>query len=70
MKNVEEVLEQSRQECLRGLESNSMSNRLAWFYAHCGAIELAGQLGSITIERMNELETNWRRHMPHGGNEL
>lgn len=64
MKNVEEVLEQSRQECLRGLESNSMSNRLAWFYTHCGAIELAGQLGAITLERMNELETDWRRHMP------
>lgn len=28
------------------------------------AIELAGQLGAITIERMNELETDWRRHMP------
>ena len=70
MKNVEEVLEQSRQECLRGLESNSMSNRLARFYTHCGAIELAGQLGAITIERMNELEEEWRRHMPHGGNDL
>lgn len=34
------------------------------------AIELAGQLGAITIERMNELEEEWRRHMPHGGNEL
>ena len=70
MKNVEDVLEQSRQECLRGLESNSMSNRLAWFCTHCGAIELAGQLGAITIERMNELEEEWRRHMPHGGNDL
>lgn len=34
------------------------------------AIELAGQLGAITLERMNELEEEWRRHMPHGGNDL
>lgn len=66
--DAETVLETTRGECLRGMESANMDARKAWYYTHCGEIEMAGFLGAITNERMNALESEWREHRPIAGN--
>lgn len=65
--NAEAVLNTTRAECLRGMESANMDSRMAWYYTHCGEIEMAAFLGAITIERMNALESAWREHKPVAG---
>ena len=63
--NPEEILMTTRAECLRGMESGSMEARMAWYYTHCGEMEMASYLGAISIERMNTLEDEWRGHKPN-----
>ena len=65
--NAEEILSATRAECLRGMESANMDARMAWYYTHCGEMEMASYLGAITIERMNALEAEWRDHKPIPG---
>ena len=62
--NAEEILSSTRAECLRGMESANMDARMAWYYTHCGEMEMASYLGAITIDRMNALEAEWRDHKP------
>lgn len=66
MKNVENVLVQCREECLRAMDNPNPACQSAWYYTHCGEIEMAGQMGAITVERMNELEAEWRKRKPNG----
>jgi len=65
--NVEAVLNTTRAECLRGMESANMDAQMAWYYTHCGEMEMASFLGAITNERMNALEREWRDHKPIAG---
>ena len=65
--NAEEILFTTRSECLRGMESDNMDTRSAWYYTHCGEMEMACYLGAITNERMNAMETEWRQHKPIPG---
>lgn len=65
--NPEAILRTARAECLRGMESPNMDVRAAWYYTHCGEIEMAAALGAITIERMNALLDEWRDHNPDSG---
>lgn len=65
--NPETVLSTTRAECLRGMESANMDTRMAWYYTHCGEIEMASFLGTITNDRMNDLEREWREHKPIPG---
>ena len=65
--NPETVLSTTRAECLRGMESANMDARMAWYYTHCGEIEMASFLGAITNDRMNDLEREWREHKPIPG---
>ena len=62
--SAEEILFTTRSECLRGMESANMGTRTAWYYTHCGEIEMACSLGAITKELMNALEVEWRQHKP------
>lgn len=62
MKDAETILAMTREECLRNMQSENEKTRRAWFYTHCGEIEMAGFAGLITIERMNELESEWFTH--------
>lgn len=66
--NAEAILTRTRAECLRGMESVNMDARMAWYYTHCGEMEMASYLGAITNERMNALENEWREHKPIAGN--
>ena len=65
--SAEEILFTTRSECLRGMESDNMGTRMAWYYTHCGEIEMACFLSAITSERMNALEAEWRQHKPVTG---
>ena len=65
--NAESVLRTTRAECLRGMESANLDSRMAWYYTHCGEIEMASYLGAISNERMNALEDEWREHKPVAG---
>lgn len=67
MKDAERILATTRAECLRGMESANMDARMAWYYTHCGEMEMASYLGAITNERMNDLEREWREHKPIPG---
>ena len=61
---AEAILSTTRAECLRGMDTGNMDARLAWYYTHCGEIEMASYLGAITNERMNALESEWKEHKP------
>ena len=65
--NAEAILTRTRAECLRGMESANMDARMAWYYTHCGELEMASYLGAITNKRMNALEDEWREHKPIAG---
>ena len=63
--NVEAVLRRTREECLRGINNaHSYGGSSAWYYTHCGEIEMALHLGLITQERFEELNEEWHKHMP------
>ena len=63
--NVEEVLKRTREECLRGINSaHSYGGRSAWYYTHCGEIEMVFHLGLIAQERFEALNEEWHRHKP------
>ena len=63
--NVEDVLGAARLECLRGLlNASTYGGRSAWYYTHCGEIEMAFNLGLLTQERFDELRREWREHQP------
>ena len=64
MNDTEEIIYAARGECLRNMESPNMLTRMAWYYTHCGELEMASFLGAITNERMNALESEWREHKP------
>ena len=64
-RNVEEVLESTKAECLRGIEgSKTYGGRQSWYYTHCGEIEMAYNLGLISQERFDELRAEWRDCRP------
>lgn len=67
MKNpsTEEVLERTREECLLAISNASTyGGKLAWYYTHCGEIEMVFQLGLITRDQFEVLHEDWRQHMP------
>lgn len=64
-RNVEDVLESTKAECLRGISnSHSYGGMHAWYYTHCGEIEMAYNLGLITQDRFDELRKEWDEHHP------
>ena len=63
-RNAETILQQTRSECLRNMDSDSAMTRAAWYYTHCGEMEMAAALGHITIDRLNQLEQEWAFHSP------
>ena len=65
--DAETIIRTARAECLRGMECGNQDAKLAWYYTHCGEMEMAANLGAITIERMNALESEWREHKPFLG---
>ena len=56
-KNVETLLSSMRQEAARNIRDPKASgaSRLAWYWSHIGAIDLARQMGVITEERRQAL---------------
>lgn len=63
--NVEEILMRTCEECLRGISNaHSYGGRSAWYYTHCGEIEMAFHLGLISQERFEELNEEWHQHKP------
>lgn len=63
--NVEELLALMKDETIRGIqEARSYAARVAWYWTHIGAIEMARQLDLITEERRQELEQDFRAFKP------
>ncbi len=63
--NVEELLALMKDETIRGIrQASSYSARVAWYWTHIGAIEMARQLDLITEERQQELEQDFRAFKP------
>ena len=58
---AESILETTRTECLIGMSNASRDARVAWFYTHCGEIEMAKFLGLIDEDRRAELTRMWRK---------
>lgn len=64
-RNVEEVLASTKAECMREIAgAKSYGGRLAWYYTHCGEIEMTFNLGLISRERFDELNADWKEHRP------
>lgn len=64
-RNVEEVLESTKAECLRMVqEAKTYGGRQAWYYTHCGEIEMAFNLGLISQERFDQLSREWKECKP------
>ncbi len=63
-KNIEQILQTTKEECLRGMESQNQNTRHAWYYTHIGEIEMAFFLGLISSERNLELHEEWEAHKP------
>lgn len=66
--NAEKLLEGMRQESEREIKKASTeAGRLAWYWAHVGALDMARQLGLITEERRQELYNEFKQLKPTGG---
>lgn len=67
-KNVESLLAAMRQETERGIKdpNSTDASRLAWYWSHIGAIDLARQMGVITEERRQALYEEMRLLKPNG----
>ena len=65
-KSVETLLSSMRQEAARNIRDPKASDasRLAWYWSHIGAIDLARQMGVITEERRQELYDEMRPLKP------
>lgn len=64
-RNAEDVLASTKEECLRGIaNATEDAGRKAWYYTHCGEIEMAYNLGLLTLERFDELRSEWSQHRP------
>ena len=63
-KDIETVLQHTREESLRGMESTNQSTRSAWYYTHMGEIEMAFFLGLISPERNLTLHEEWETNKP------
>lgn len=57
VKNIETLLSSMRQEAARNIRDPKASgaSRLAWYWSHIGAIDLARQMGVITEDRRQAL---------------
>ena len=67
MRNVEQVLADKREEALWEIEGREKMGRtalLSWFNAHRGHIEMAYMMGLISMERYEELLSEWDTHYP------
>lgn len=67
--NIEAKLESMRSEaarCIRNPES-SYATRIAWYWTHIGALDLARQLGLITEERRQQLYDEFKPLKPQEG---
>ncbi len=63
--STEEVLESSRIEVAENIErSSSREAKLAWYFTHCGEIEMCRFLGLISEDRRAELEAEWKKLHP------
>ena len=64
-RDVEAVLEGMRAESERGIAtSSSYAAKIAWYWCHIGAIDLAFQLGLIDNERRQELYDGFKPLKP------
>ncbi len=73
MRDVEQVLEESRKEALCNMDSAHPLNGgvkpderqlKAWWHVHNGKIEMAWDLGLISEARRFELCQEWKTHYP------
>lgn len=63
--NVEKVLEGMKKETERMIQTgSSYDSKIAWYWSHIGAIDMARQLGLITDERRLELYREIERSKP------
>ena len=63
-KEALDLLSITREESLRGMTSENLDVRRAWYYTHMGEIEMAFNLGLITSEENDALHQEWREHCP------
>ena len=66
MKDVKEVLATTRAEALRSIEnpSSKIETKKAWYFTHCGEIEMCFFLELITDKEFTELIEEWSAHRP------
>lgn len=63
--STEHILETAKQEAERGIENaESRDAKLAWYYTHCGELEMSRFLENISGDRFYELEAEWKKHRP------
>lgn len=63
--STEEILAAVREEAERMVrEAKSESGKLAWYFTHCGEIEMCRFLGLISEDRRHELEAEWKKLHP------
>ena len=66
MKDVKEVLENTKAEALRSIDNpeSTIDTKKAWYYCHCGEIEMCFFLELITDKDFAELIEEWSNHRP------
>ena len=63
---AEEIIEATRQEVAGQIErSSTIEAKKAWYYTHCGELEMCRFLGLISADRLHELETAWKEYRPY-----
>ena len=66
MKDTKEVLTSTRAEALRSIDNpkSSIETKKAWYFTHCGEIEMCFFLELISDEEFAELIEEWSTHRP------
>lgn len=64
-KNIETLLESMKGESVREIQRcSSYASKVAWYWSHIGALDMARQLGLITEERRQELASEFKQYKP------
>lgn len=62
---VETLLEAMKEESVREIQQCAgYSSKVAWYWSHVGALDMASQLGLITDDRRQELYAEFRQYNP------
>lgn len=63
--NVETLLDGMKAETVCEIQrSSSYASKVAWYWSHVGALDMAGQLGLITEERRQQLSDELKQFKP------